>query len=79
MSDEVFIKLKRVINEINEDAEVKIDTNLRKDLEFDSLDMINFYFEVEKAFNIKIPEPDLSEYELIRVDKIMEYLQAKIW
>jgi len=40
--------------------------------------MITLYFDSEKAFNIKIPESDLSQYELTTVKQYIDYIQEKL-
>ena len=79
MSEECFEKLQQIIKEIKPSVEtVNKDSDLGKDLAFDSLDTINFLFEVEKVFNIKIPESDISENELVKINKIMKYIEKRV-
>ena len=79
MSEECFKKLQQIIKEIKPSVEsVNKDSDLGKDLAFDSLDTINFLFEVEKVFNIKIPESDISENELVKINKIMKYIEKRV-
>lgn len=78
MSDEIFYKLKKIMHEIKPHEDVKLEHTFKEDLEYDSLDMITFYFDSEKAFNIEIPESDLSGYELTTVKEFMDYIQGKL-
>ena len=79
MSDEILKKLFQILKEIKPVIKI-IDKNsdLTKDLGMDSLDTISFFFEIEKAFDIKIPESDISENELFNIDKIIKYVEQRI-
>ena len=79
MSDEILKKLFQILKEIK--PVIKIinkNSDLTKDLGMDSLDTISFFFEIEKAFDIKIPESDISENELFNIDKIIKYVKQRI-
>ena len=79
MSDEIFQKLDQIIKEIKPSVKIlKKDFNLRNDLDLDSLDTMSFLFEVEKAFNIKIPEPDVSANELFNINMLIKYIEQRI-
>ena len=78
MSDEIFYKLKKVMHGIKPHEDVKLEYTFKEDLEYDSLDMITLYFDSEKAFNIEIPESDLSQYELTTVKQFIDYIQEKL-
>lgn len=78
MSDELFEKLQQIIKEIKPSVKsINKDSDLGKDLGLDSLDTISFLFEIEKAFDINIPESDISENELFNIDKIIKYIEKK--
>ncbi len=59
-----FSRIKPSVKTVNKDSD------LGKDLDLDSLDTMNFLFEVEKVFDINIPESDISENELFNINKI---------
>ncbi len=77
MSDEIFNRLDQIVKDIKPSAKINLDANLRKDVGLDSLDMFSFFFEAEKIFGIKISEEDISNYELINVNKIIEYIKQR--
>ena len=52
--------------------------NLVEDLNFDSLDLISFLFEVQSKFNVKIPDEDIDSYKLFRMDNLSDYIEKKI-
>ena len=52
--------------------------NLVEDLNFDSLDLISFLFEVQSKFNIKIPDEDIDSFKLFQIDNLCNYIQNKI-
>ena len=78
MPDEILNKLEQIVKEIKPSVRINLDANLRKDIGLDSLDMFSFFFEVEKMFGIKIPEEDISKYELINVNNTVEYIKQKV-
>lgn len=79
MSDELFEKLQQIMKEIKPSVKsVNKDSDLHKDLGLDSLDTISFFFEIEKAVDIKIPEPDITENELFNIDKLIKYIEKRV-
>ena len=78
MSDEILCKLKKVMYKIKPHEDIKLEHTFKEDLEYDSLDMITFYFDAEKAFHIEIPESDLLQYELTTVKQFIDYIQGKL-
>ena len=42
-------------------AEVTVDSKLRSDLGLNSFDFVNIAVEVEREYNIKIPDTDISQ------------------
>jgi acyl carrier protein len=77
MSEEILAGLKKIMKEVKPEVELSAGKNLREDLGLDSLDIISFLFEVEKHFAIEIPEEDISEYELLELDKFIKYTEKK--
>ncbi len=77
MPDEISNKLEQIIKQIKPSARFNLSADLRKDFGLDSLDMLSFFFEAEKMFSIKIPEEDVSNYELINMNKIKEYIKQR--
>ncbi len=59
----------RILSIIKEDVEkannISLDTNIRKDLEIDSLDFLIVINSIEDEFSINIDEKDFSEIETI--------------
>ncbi len=78
MEDEMFEKLQQVMKEINPAVKtLSKDSNLQGELKLDSLDTINFFFEVEKAFGITISEADITGNKLTQIDNLLKYLDQK--
>lgn len=78
MSDETFSKLLAIVKEVKPSVkDVSGETNLPDALGFDSLDLMNLFFEVEKIFDIKISDEDISENRLSSIDKIMSYIENR--
>lgn len=51
---------------VTDETEVQNDSHLTKDLGADSLDYIDICMELEKKFNIMIPDPLLEKVVLVR-------------
>ena len=77
-SDEIFLQLKKMMNEISPNKNIKLEHTLKEDLNYDSLELINLYFEIEKKFKFEMANEDLSEYELNTVKQYVEYIATKL-
>jgi len=69
-----FDKVKQIIAEqlsVDEDS-ITMGTDLVKDLEADSLDVVELVMEIEQSFNIEIPDETLKEVKTIK--DIVDYI-----
>ena len=69
-----FEKIRELIVEqlgIDEDM-VEMDTNLMKDLEGDSLDMVEIILGIEETFGLEIPDEEAEKIETVR--DLVEYV-----
>lgn len=69
-----FEKIRELIVEqlgIDEDM-VEMDTNLMKDLEGDSLDMVEIILGIEETFDLEIPDEEAEKFETVR--DLVEYV-----
>lgn len=78
MSDEIFGRLSQMLKEVKPSVTLTKESDLRKDINLDSLDTISFFFEVERAFGIKISEADITENGLLSIKRLIEYINKKI-
>lgn len=78
MSNDIFSKLEVIIKEVKPSAEVTMESELREDLNFDSLDNMSLLFEIEKAFDIKIPDPDVTDDNFSSIKKIVSYVEQRL-
>ena len=76
--DEIIIKLKKIMNTISPNENIQPEHNLKDDLSYDSLELINLYFEIEKEFKFELANEDLSDYELDTVKQLSEYIKTKV-
>ena len=53
---------------------IKEDSNLIKDLEIDSLDLVDLVVEFEKKYNFQIPDQDVKEIQTVK--DIVDYIKA---
>lgn len=56
-------------------AEITEETNLKEDLNADSLDLFELVMALEDEFNVEIPSEDLEQ--LVTVGDVLEYLTSK--
>ena len=67
---------KTLMEEFSIENPIKENDNLMEIL--DSLDIVNFLFHIEEHFNIRIPDEELEDPEMLRIDKITEYIMDRI-
>lgn len=76
MSAEIFDQVKELIaSELKVKLdEIKPDSNFTKDLNADSLDVVEFIMSLEEKFDIKIPDEDAEKMQTVQdaVDYIVE-------
>jgi len=72
-----FEKVKNIlVEELGlEEDEVKLESNLKDDLEADSLDLAEVVINLEEEFDIEIPEEDYPKF--VTVKDIVEFLENK--
>ena len=57
-------------------GKIQLQSDLRKDLGLDSLAMLEMVFEVEEAFNLEIPDDDLSK--ITTVGDVAAYVETRL-
>lgn len=74
----VFEKLRDIIcRELAVAPEsVTMDSDLRKDFDADSLDLVDIVMDIEDRFNVEIPEDSMET--MTTVKDVVEYIQANI-
>lgn len=77
---EIFEKLKVIIQDkiTLDDCCITLESDLRVDLGFDSLDAVELLMEIERDFNIHIRDEDVSSKNEIYVFEIVEYIKNKL-
>ncbi|NLI80795.1 MAG: acyl carrier protein [Deltaproteobacteria bacterium] len=68
----------RILGEIAPEADLeklRTDARIRDQMDFDSVDYLNFAMALQEALGIKIPEADL--YRLATIDGCIAYLRSK--
>ncbi len=78
MSQNTAEKLATILLEVKPSIKYGDNFHLRKDLNLDSLDIINFLFEVEIAFEIQIPEEDIEPENLLVLNNLRIYIEKKL-
>lgn len=76
--EEVTTKVLGILNQYHHDVEVTPSCKLKNDLQMDSLDQIEFSMNLEKEFNIIIPDADLYDIETVdhAIDCVMKHLST---
>lgn len=74
----VFEKVKKVfVDTINcSEDEVEPDKRLAEDLDIDSLDAVEIGMALESAFDIEIPDEELSKF--VTVKDVVDYVESQI-
>src|SRR5215813_8753869 len=57
-------------------SKVQLQSDLRKDLGLDSLAMIELLFKIEEAFDLEIPNEDLSQ--ITKVGDVIAYVERRL-
>ena len=63
------------VTEVEKDM-IKEDSNLIKDLEIDSLDLVDLVVEFENKYNFQIPDQDVKEIQTVK--DIVEYIKSHV-
>ena len=71
----VFEKVRNILAEqLGTDAEdITLDTNIMKDLEADSLDVVEIIMAIEDEFEIEIPDEDAEQLQTVA--GIVKYIE----
>ena len=73
MKDEIINLISEVL-EVDKNI-VNDNTNLLKDLEIESLDLVDLVAAFEKQYNFEIPDKDIKELQT--VNDIIKYIESK--
>ena len=71
-------RIKQIVSKTVHKEIGDLDTHLIDDLNMDSLDAISFLFEVEREFDIEIPEEDIDKNNLFYLKGLEEYISSKL-
>jgi len=77
MNDKSVEKFKSIIEKIKPGVQFDLNKNLEEDMAFDSLDLINFYFEIERIFKIKLSEDDIAKLNGSTLSNIIQLVAGK--
>lgn len=73
----MFVRVVEIIKEqLNmENAEIKMETSFKDDLDVDSLDLFELVMALEEEYDVEIPSEELER--LTTVGEVVEYLKDK--
>ncbi|MEW6219293.1 MAG: phosphopantetheine-binding protein [Thermodesulfobacteriota bacterium] len=77
MSEEIRTKIEEIITGIKGRVDFDKGERLQNDLGMDSLDMITFFFDLEKAFSIPVKEEDIGQYQLTIMTNVVNYVASR--
>ena len=62
-----FEKIKKIIQDVmkNNNVEINLDTNFKKDLKLDSIDLFSIIMGIEEEFNITIDNEQILDIETV--------------
>lgn len=69
--------MEKIILKAKPNVEVTEASLFKEDFGYDSLDTINFFFELENQTNIEVPEEDIEDKNLVSIGVVLDYLEAK--
>lgn len=75
---EIFEKLRAMVDDIKGDIEVTMDTALIESQIMDSLELINYLTQIEEVFDLNITMDELIEHQLGKISNMVEYIAKKI-
>jgi len=73
-NEEVFSKLKVIIDDIKGDIEVTPETALIESGIMDSLELINYLTQIEETFGINISMDELIEHQLGKIGNLISFI-----
>ncbi len=73
----IFAILSDIAPEVESEADIDLDANLREQVDLDSMDFLNLVTAVSERFKIDIPQKDYSE--LSSFNDLVKYIRAKKW
>lgn len=66
----------RILSRFAWEGKVKMEDNLRDDLRFDSLDCVEAIMDLEKEFDITIPDEEAEKWRIVQ--DVVELVKSKL-
>ena len=77
-SNEIVESINKALSSVlKKETNVTTEIDLIEDGILDSLDSAMFLFEIQKIFNITVPDVDIEEQGFFKVSKLTEYINQK--
>jgi acyl carrier protein len=74
---ELFDIISKIIVKAKPSVQINENSLFKEDFGFDSLDTINFFFELENQTSLEISEKDIDGENLVSVGSVLNYLEKK--
>jgi acyl carrier protein len=77
MNAEIVEKLAECLRNVNDQC-LKLDVaGSLRDMNLDSMEIVNFFLEVESCFNVALPQEEIDGHNLYAVRNLADYLSSK--
>ena len=77
-SNEIVESINKALSSVlKKETNVTTEIDLIEDGILDSLDSAMFLFEIQKIFNITVPDVDIEDQGFFKVSKLTEYINQK--
>ena len=73
--DTIDKRLNKLVQDLKPTAKYSPELNLIDDLQVDSLDLIDFFFEVEQEFKIHISDTAMENNDLYSLSNLRKYVE----
>lgn len=75
MAEDIFERVKKIVAERLDvdEADVKLESSFKEDLEADSLDVVELVMELEDEFDLEISDEDAEK--ILTVGDVVEYIK----
>lgn len=72
----IFEELKEIIEEVLQEGDIKLETNLRDDLGADSIDLTEIVMGIEEKFEIEVETEQIANVKTVQ--DVVNYIEKNI-
>ena len=71
----IFDKVIQILFELNGSQNIKLDHEIQKDLNLDSIQMVTLLVMIEETFEILLDETDMNPFDLVTVSDVVNLVE----